>query len=102
MTDGINIPADMNNVELAKATGSRAVVSLRDMMLLLGASDQDMQDWDERDEILTAEPWRNKTTFRVVGECPNGMKYGFMEGYIDWTGTRFDGEYPKPSEEKSV
>lgn len=87
---GISIPDDMNNAELAKSTGAEAVVSIRDFMVLLCASDQVLSDYDERKEILEREPWRQDGQwFEVVGEL-NGMKCGFTRGEIDWSGTRFE------------
>jgi hypothetical protein len=87
----VKIPADMNRPEIAAEMGAKAVVSIRDMLVLLGAPDQDLRDFDERDEILAREPWRNKTRFVPMGNpMPNGMRVGFMEGEIDWTGTRFE------------
>lgn len=92
----LHIPADMNLADKAQAMGAKAVVSIRDFMVLLGASDQELRDFDERNEILARDPWRKDGLwFEVVGTLPDGMKAGFQRGEIDWSGTRFDGIKPR-------
>ena len=88
----MNIPADMNRADMAEAIGARAVVSIRDMLILLGATDEQLRDHDEQLEILNREPWRRKTRYVEMGRRPDGMTYGYFKGEIDWTGTRFEGE----------
>ncbi len=95
MNESIRIPADMIDTERSEKAGCK-IVSIRDMMILLGVSDEKLRDMDERDEILAREPWRKDSVkFVPCGEMGNGWKYGTMVGEIDWTGTRFEGK-PKP------
>lgn len=90
MPDGVSIPADMLRPELNEQFGCEAVVSIRDMMICLGATDEQLRDMDERDEILEREPWRKDGLgFQVTATMPNGMQLGFSTGEIDWSGTRF-------------
>lgn len=85
------IPEDMNDSHKAEQLGAQAVVSIRDMMILLGASDEQLRDCDERKAILEREPWRKDGLwFEAIGEMPDGSKVGFQRGEIDWSGTRFD------------
>jgi len=90
--DTLQIPADMIDHEAAEKIGCKAVVSIRDLLVLLGASDEVLRDCDERDEILAREPWRRDgLKFRPVGDpLPDGTRLGFTEGEIDWSGTRFE------------
>jgi len=86
----MNIPADMNLPDLAEACHAKAAVSFRDMLILLGASDQALRDCDEMGEILEREPWRRDgVRFVEIGRTPGGMQFGIMEGEVDWSGTRF-------------
>lgn len=86
----MKIPDDMNDKEMASRMNAKAVVSVRDMLLFLGASDEVLQECDERREILKNEPCRDKTYFEVTTELPNGMKCGFVRGKVDWSGTKFE------------
>lgn len=89
MTDGVRIPDDMIDRDLSRAMGG-TVVSIRDMMIALGASDEVLRDIDEQNDILAREPWRRDgVKFVVRGTLPNGMQWGCMTGEVDWTGTRF-------------
>lgn len=86
MADELRIPADMNDYEMARKLGAKAVVSIRDMMLLLGASDEQLRKCDERKEILKREPWRIMR--EQIGKArPNGMTP--MRVTVDWSGTKF-------------
>ncbi len=85
----LKIPADMIDAERSAKAGCK-VVSIRDLMILLGVSDEKLRDMDEQDEILAREPWRRDgIKFVEGGDCGNGMKWGTMTGSIDWSGTRF-------------
>ncbi len=85
----LKIPTDMIDADLSAKTGG-TTVSIRDMMILLGVSDEELRDMDERDEILAREPWRKASIkFEALAELPNGMKLGVMRGAVDWSGTRF-------------
>jgi len=86
----LKIPEDMIDKERTAAAGAAAVVSIRDMLVLLGASDQELKDSDDRAEILAREPWRKDGLwFESLGSFENGVEHGFMRGQIDWSGTRF-------------
>lgn len=86
---GFNIPLDMQRPELADKFGG-TVASIRDLMILFGASDQQLRDSDEQDRILAREPWRrNKLHFQTIKRLEGGGKLGFMRGKVDWSGTRF-------------
>jgi hypothetical protein len=85
----MNIPQDMI-VEQTKQGGT--VVSIRDLLVLLGASEEKLRDMDEQDEILAREPWRRDTCLFIPllgSEVILGWKCGHSEGGIDWRGTRF-------------
>ncbi len=85
----MTIPADMVNAELSEKVGG-TVVSIRDMLLALGASDDSLRDYDERQEILAREPWRTANLkFVPLGDKVDGCQIGYTKGKIDWTGTRF-------------
>jgi hypothetical protein len=89
VSESFTIPADMIDHE-ASAKAGCTVVSIRDMLVALGASDQQLRDHDERQEILEREPWRKDGLKWVpVGKPLNGMQGGYMDGKIDWSGTRF-------------
>lgn len=92
----VKIPADMFQVDKAKAVGAKAVVSIRDLLVLLGATDQQLKDCDERAEILAREPWRRDSLRFIpcgepmLDETGKVWQGGFSEGEIDWSGTRFE------------
>jgi hypothetical protein len=88
---GFTIPADMNDRNAAAKIGAKAVVSIRDMLVLLGMPDDELAASDERREILAEEPWRRDgIKFVPIGTGPNGLRLGYMTGEVDWSGTRFD------------
>lgn len=76
----------MNDAGLAAELGASAVISMRDMLVLLGATDDELRNYDERREILYREPWRDRTRFVPLRP---GSTVGSLEGDIDWSGTRF-------------
>lgn len=77
----------------AREIGAAAVCSIRDLIIALGASDKEIRDMDERDEILKREPWRRDSVrFVQTGTLPNGWKIGYSEGSINWSGTRFEND----------
>lgn len=84
------VPADMNHPSLADKMGAEAVISIRDMLVLVGAPDQALRDFDERQEILDREPWRRDGVRWVVyAKSLDGFEFGCFDGEIDWSGTRF-------------
>ncbi len=89
----MNLPADMNDAGAAKRLNAKAVVSIRDLLVLLGASDQELQDCDDRAEILAREPWRrDELKWRELGKTDGGISVGVVDGSVDWSGTRFEGK----------
>jgi hypothetical protein len=90
VSESFTIPADMIDRE-ASAKAGCTVVSIRDMLVALGATDEQLRDHDERQEILEREPWRRDGLKRILcGKPVNGMQLFYMTGEIDWSGTRFD------------
>lgn len=85
----MQIPADMVNQEASEELGG-TVVSVRDMLVLLGATDEELREQDRisqlRKDILVREPWRDKTRKRNVGVM-NGREMFVIEGIVGWSGT---------------
>lgn len=85
------VPDDMNDRELAKKFNAEAVTSVRDTLILLGYTDEELRRYDidraEMQEILAREPWRKKP-WRQTGTL-NGYPVGFQYP-PDWSGTRFE------------
>lgn len=91
MNEPLRIPADM----IQSAPDEPTTVSIRDMLILLGTSDEKLRDMDERDEILAREPWRDQTKWvEWPGQEGAAYKFGHIEGRIDWSGTRFENDKP--------
>lgn len=84
--NGFIVPQDMNNQELAKKINAKAAVSMRDMLVLLGTSDEKLWLADAMREIRVSEPWRDGTKFVTTGSFGN-MKVGYVEGqwHYFWT-----------------
>lgn len=85
----MNIPEDMLDKEAAKELNAAAVVSIRDLIILL-STDQQLADHQEKQQIIAREPWRKSGGhFRQVP----GKNYGFITvPQFDWSGTRFENE----------
>ena len=95
MSESITIPADMIDAETTAATGSKAVVSVRDFLLLLGATDEQMAECDahtarrEADKpaalavIQSAGAWRRRDE-RQAAAWARGRWYCFStyEGQV--------------------
>lgn len=90
MNETIQIPQDMVNEELSKQMGG-TVVSVRDFLVALGLSDEELREHDRiqalRKEILEREPWRDQTKIVPISELKNGFQLCCIEGEIDWSGT---------------
>jgi hypothetical protein len=82
----MNIPADMN----VAPSGQPPVVSIRDLLVLLGTSDEKLRDMDERDAVLAREPWRWDTLVSVVHSWWGDSAFTTSAGEADMRGTRFD------------
>ena len=92
MSAALQLPADILDADLAKKTGAKAACSIRDLLIVLGISDEELGEMDEKDEILAREPWRRDSLkFVADTELQGGMRIGHMEGAIDWSGTKFEG-----------
>lgn len=90
MSESFDIALDMIDQKKSEAMGG-TVVGIRDMLIALGLSDDELREHDRvcqlRDDILSREPWRDARQWRKCGVGPNGMEVGYMEGRIDWSGT---------------
>ncbi len=89
----IRIPEDMLKKEEAERLGAAAVVSTRDLILLLDKSGEHLKNFDDRTQILKDEPWRDMTFFKVTGKLRDGTRVGYVDGWVDWSRTRFSCEW---------
>lgn len=97
MDDSFTIPADMLDVAAAKKINARALVSIRDLIILL-STDEQLRDMDEQDAILKREPWRDKGAgVEKTGEVIDGVEVYEWRRNVDWSGTSFE----KPKQEET-